>query len=369
VIFLVSSALSLKIAHKVHSGQDDLTRLATLESRVAALMNQWINNNVVNSTYGRYNPDGVNIFNYMYKDAIVYPDIFNALESNIIQKSGAPVGWDQTSNAQTVWNLKRILRIGNTLQSNANGLQVNIPAGYDVLWIRVLGDRWETFRVSPSSPTASANFTDWTEYYAAGYRNLNGISPDGSAPDSQWNIHQWIPIPIRQQGSMWVYSDRNSDCWISGIAFGKNLWNHAMNPAVAYLWKLNPQYGEITWVSENWNNDQVGKFEQNSNTEVSVPVVFSGKDKIIYLVEHNNNWLGSQHGRVFVNGQEVERFRTSYDNPFSTHHNSKIYNRYMATRIPKSLIKQGDRFVRLRIDMIPCNNHLHFREIGTHDYI
>jgi len=41
----------------------------------------------------------------------------------------------------------------------------------------------------------------------------------------------------------------------------------------------------------------------------------------------------------------------------------------MATKIPASLIGQTDKFVRLKIDMTGSNHHIHFREIGTHDYI
>jgi len=78
--------------------------------------------------------------------------------------------------------------------------------------------------------------------------------------------------------------------------------------------------------------------------------------------------MGTQHGNVFINGQPVERFRTTYSNPFATHWNSKIYERYMATRIPANLIQATDKFVRLKIDMTNSNNHIHFREIGTHDY-
>jgi len=374
VLLLVCTLYCAEMTDKkieTQQNNDTSAKISQLEAKLAALTSQL---NSVSPT-ARYAPDGANLFNYMYREAQIYQDIFGCLNSNIISplstvaNSRVPTGWDDTSYSQTLWNNRRILRIGtaNQVQSNGNGLLVNIPSGYDVLWIRVLNERWTTFRVAYTS--AQANFAqDVNEVYAAGYRKLNGIAPDGAGPDSQWDLHQWFPIPIRQQGSLTLYTDKNSDPWISGIAFGKNLWNHAMNSAVAFLWKLNPADGEITWVGENWNNDQLAKFEQNSNTEVSVPVVFSGKDKLVYLVEHNNNWVGVQHGRVYVNGQEVERLRTTYRNPFATHFNSKFYNRYIATRIPANLIQQGDRFIKLRIDMTPCNHHIHFREIGTHDY-
>jgi hypothetical protein len=43
--------------------------------------------------------------------------------------------------------------------------------------------------------------------------------------------------------------------WISGIAFGKNLWNHASNSAFAYEKAMNG--GDQTESTENmyWNGD------------------------------------------------------------------------------------------------------------------
>lgn len=75
------------------------------------------------------------------------------------------------------------------------------------------------------------------------------------------------------------------------------------------------------------------------------------------------------HGRVRVNGQTVERFRTSWINPFASHFNSKLYDRYMATYVPANLIRASDRFITVTIDMTEANHHIHFREIGTHDVL
>jgi hypothetical protein len=100
-----------------------------------------------------------------------------------------------------------------------------------------------------------------------------------------------------------------------------------------------------------------------------VPVVPSGNDKLVYIIEYNNNWVGTQHTSVTANGTAIERFKTTYSNPFATHNNSKQYCRYIAARIPSNLIKPTDTFVTLSINMSDNDNIIFFREIGTHDYL
>lgn len=76
------------------------------------------------------------------------------------------------------------------------------------------------------------------------------------------------------------------------------------------------------------------------------------------------------HGTLTINGREAERFMTSFvNNPFAAHLNSKIYSRYLGTRVPADWIKDTDNFLTVKIDMTNANNQFWFREIGTHDYM
>ena len=313
----------------------------------------------------KFTNDGVNLFNYMYREAVVYQDIFAAYQTRVFEKRGAAAGWDETSysTSSTLWYGRKILKIGAGVQaSNANGITVHVPSGYNVLWLRVLSDRWETFRVM------SAVYTETQQaIYAGGWRNLNEISPDGGSADGYNTFHTWVPIPLYFSGDYWVFSDANSDDWISGIAFGKNLWNHAMNSAVAYFWALNGGSG-VTWHSV-WNNDVLAYLNAGVISQLYVPVVPSGKNKLLYFVEHNNNWVGTMHGSVKVNNYDNERLRTSYHNPFATHHSSKIYQRYVAALVPASVIPSGSKFLKVEIDLTFSDTNFHFREVGTHDYI
>ncbi len=44
-------------------------------------------------------------------------------------------------------------------------------------------------------------------------------------------------MPLRKSGNYIIYPGIES--WISGIAFGKNLWGHAKNSAYAFIWAVN----------------------------------------------------------------------------------------------------------------------------------
>jgi hypothetical protein len=301
--------------------------------------------------------------NYLYKDAIIHQDIYAALSRGIIEKVGTPAGWNDN---YPVWNKRNILNIGVGVQGNGQGLKINVPEGFDVLWVRVLNDRWTTFRIT--GDTQSGQDQGEPEKYACGHRNLNEYSPDGAAPDSFHTVHMWCQMPVRfnaMNGTM-LYSGINSDSWISGIAFGKNLWGHVRNSAVAYHWQLNGG-DALRWHTHNWNNDQLASLDAGAFRTMRVPVVPNGKDKMLYFVEHNNNWIGVMHGEVWVGENKVGRFRTTYQNAFATHYNSKQYCRYIAVLVRKEIIDANAKFLDLRVDMSMSDHHIHIREAGTHD--
>ena len=46
-------------------------------------------------------------------------------------------------------------------------------------------------------------------------------------------------MPLRVAGQYYLSSYIDSDSWITGIAFGKNIWNHASNSAYNYYRAFN----------------------------------------------------------------------------------------------------------------------------------
>ncbi|MHC5824638.1 MAG: hypothetical protein ACYT04_54540, partial [Nostoc sp.] len=89
------------------------------------------------------------------------------------------------------------------------------------------------------------------------------------------------------------------------------------------------------------------------------------------MVEHGSDWNGCMHTGITVNDKPIERFLSTYDNPFARHWNSKSFNRYIAACIPADLIPQPRHettpYIKVKIDMSKQNRGLHFREMGTHD--
>jgi len=262
---------------------------------------------------------------------------------------------------------------------DGNGAELVIPEGYDTAWVRVLGDRWTRIK---------AYFLDGGQeqlgHWIGGWRAANCYCPDGSLSDGNESAnaqdgihyHQWVPIPARRSGRLALITKKvgntegtNNHFWLSGVAFSKNPWAHAVQSAVGYHWAVNG--GDRTTWAENWqkwNNDSLTKIDAKTNWHLRVPVVPSDGDKLLYLVEHNNNWNGCMHRGITVNGTPIERFTATYDNPFARHWNSKIYERYIAARIPASLIKANDYHLSIRIDLTKqANQGIHVREIGTHN--
>jgi len=256
-----------------------------------------------------------------------------------------------------------MINIGTNPQSNGNGLKTTIPEGYNVLWLRVSNHVWHVLRVMYLDGQ-----NEEIGKFVCGKRYLNEYSPDGTLSDSYAQQHMWCHIPVFRSGALAIYSDRNTDGWISGIAFGKNLWNHAKNSALAFYWAVNGGTA-IEWSDDTWNNDVLGKIPSGKTSELIVPIVNSGKDKLFYIIEHNSNWNGVMHSNIYVEGKLIERFRSTYDTPFSRHYNSKLYQRYVAARIPKDLIPQEKRFISIKIEMTSQDNNINIREVGTHDYI
>ena len=321
--------------------------------------------------------------NYMYppQDAIIYNDIFEPFKNNILSKSiaGNPAfpklnGWDDSS-FKTIrseepknWNERQLLKIGNK-NPWPNGLRVNVPVGKNVIWIMVLSDRWESFQVYTESGVSLSNF-------ASGFRVSNRIYPNNTPSDLN-SFFQWMPIPVPGPGSYVICGGNNAnnkgtDCWISGLAFSSNPWNHAMNSAVAYHWAVNggtptsliPDSDPIVE-----NRDQLSTLAVGKVYTLVVPIIKSGKNKLLYFVLNGPN--SGKDCKITVNDQPIKFNLSDATNApyFAKYYESQPFNSYVATVISDSIIQTDARFLKVVVDLTGMSANINFREIGTIDVL
>ncbi len=314
----------------------------------------------INIATALYNKRANFLFNP--EDAIIYQNVFDAVGNGTISKSGNGAGWDDTSHKSNLWNGYPILRLGSK-NDFPNGAKVKVPEGKSMIWIRLLNERWNSWQIYDNNGGNLGNFT-------AGYRKLNPLSPDGGTGDAYWNLHIWLPIPVPGPGDYVIcpgnkINKDGADGWISGLALTSNPWNLAVNAAISYHWPVNGG-DALEWETHDWHNDHLARIMQGKVTTLVVPIVPSGKNKLLYFVEHNNDWNGLMHKSISIDNTPIDRLRTTWDHPLARHVNSKFYSRFAATIIPENLTR-GKRFVNVKIDMTGCNHNIYIREIGTVD--
>jgi hypothetical protein len=124
----------------------------------------------------------------------------------------------------------------------------------------------------------------------------------------------------------------------------------------------------------DYENHRIQKFAQGGLV-LQVPVIPNGRDKLLYLVnaprlrenDEGSYDNGLQFTALRVNGQPVERFLATYDNPFAHFWNSRPGCNYNAALIPAERIPADARFLSVEIDLSRQFDDIKFREVGTHD--
>ncbi len=312
------------------------------------------------------NTTSTRLNDYMYfpEDAIIYQNIFEALNDGVIAKSGNPGGWNDGSYKTQLWNNKNLLHIGGK-NPFPNGLLVNVPDKKSVIWISVLNDRWESFEVYTSDGKSIGNYT-------SGFRITNRMNPDNTFNLIHPSAHTWMPIPVPGPGKYVICggnkkNDAGNDCWISGIAFSSNPWAHAMNSAVAYHWLVNDGSPNPTWVNSNERGDHQARLDRGKTYVLNVPVVKSSKDKLLYFVLNDSQ----TDCKITVNDKPVGKLSRVDNNPFARFFNNVILsnqyiNRFVATKVPNDFIPSSG-FLKVVVDLTGLNTDINFREIGTID--
>ena len=320
----------------------------------------------------------------------IYQDIFAAEKAGVITKSNdlPNASYDNTTwKAKGSYYWREAIRYG-VGKEDKGGAIITLPSGYDTVWVRI-ANAGEWHIVNAQFSTDGKVFRDlgnWT----TGFRRGNNYCPDGSLGDSSSVYHHWLPIPVGNSGQVkLVHKGGSSWFMLSGVAFSKNPWGHAVQSGYGYHDTAAVNQGDAcSWSSDNWNGDILFFFDNFATYDIRVPVVPSERDKLLYLIGHNDNWNSCLHTGLSLKigdaYQPIERFLATYDNPFARHWNSKSYNRYLAARIPADMIVKAlkltdpnDRMTQLisiKVDLTlqgevskDFEDRIYFREIGTHD--
>jgi hypothetical protein len=321
------------------------------------------------------------IYSIKPTDYVVYNDIFDALTKKIIEKSGVPDLWDEKSFVSKPWpdtgtRRYKILDIG-VGKTPDDGIGVKVPQGMSVIWLRVLNDRWTALTVK-GNPVNIINTT--------GYRSTIKMKPDGAEDGGV--LHRWVPYAVPGEGTYYVSGTNNGRYkymgnWISGVGFSTNPYNHAMSSGFTYYHGRNGGSG-IESAGSSWpgsdgtatdGGDNVAYIPAGGKTaKLMVPVVNSGADKMLYLLDTGQQHVSAyvRQCKVTVNGTLVDSF-FPHDNVFSRYYNSRQNLSYLGTRIPTDLIKAEKSSVTLLTVEIDASamsgiDHVYFREVGTHDY-
>lgn len=323
----------------------------------------------------------INDYMYLSNQCEIWSDLKPRINKEIITKNTT----FEMKHDVNKWNGKHIYTTTtrNQRQTNGTGIEITVPkppAGsyydYTVLWVQTLNDRWSDFKVYNNSPYNTFG------KFSTGLRRLNNISPDGAIHNERWDLFEWYPVPIKLNSDRKIMISNfraGSDTWFSGFAFSTNPWNHCRISGLSLHWQTNKDPESdidgtnpaLVWDNNAWNGDPLIRFPPNTQPVFQIPFVNSDKDKIFYVIEHNNNWgpgiISVSIQKTDNTYQDIGGLYTTFNNPFSRHFNSKIYQRYYGVIIPKNLLPTNKNFITIRVST-PDGNPFYVREVGTHDY-
>jgi len=279
------------------------------------------------------------------------------------------------------------------------GIEIAIPSNCNVLWLLSLADRFVAFKICNLDNTVYGIYS--------GGKN-NGNNAGGTVSSLINNNYSWIQIPLywlnndtpQAQRKVRLYNylnkyptlDYNIDVfYYSKIAFSSNPWNHVLITAEMVIYDTNSttyipidsskavytttfikRSNEI-YYDPNYTNSGIFRPNQDTNVKVRIPIIKSGKNKILYFISINRSYNFDVLQVSLVNLDssltQLPNLKSSFSNPFATHYNSKMTNSYRATIISNSLIipdSFGRTFITINI-FLPFGSDFYIREFGTHD--
>lgn len=268
---------------------------------------------------------------------VIWEDLFNKVEGNVTnpqiiakndtmdllwQIGGTNKKYPVISGAEAAAkNLYRNEK-GNTKQQLGTGIEIKLPekpsemeGDFSVLWVQVLGDRINSFRVYEYDFSTNRLIKDFGSHITASAsavstistkRMLNTISPDGTRNYSLiadgLERFVWWPVPIDLTGNtsrkLMITGNMHPSTDITqihytGLAFSKNPWNHCPVNHLSLYWNANTDtasnYNPGIEFRNNTGDYYYSIFKNNITINFKIPFVNSKKDKVFYIIECNKN--------------------------------------------------------------------------------
>lgn len=302
---------------------------------------------------------------------LVYENVYEAVTDGVMYEYGRAWLNKTTYTGTNYWNGALILDLGSpTVGGNAwSGAQaaVKVPAGYDMVWVRVLnggnGENHFDMLFDPSSTTgAPSYFADYGGWYAGGMTSSR-ISPYNSAhaTNADEQQHVWLPFHLhsRAGGTAYIlgrtHSFSDPGYWVSGLAFTTNLWGYTQFTAISALRNIhNGTVGGTSADSPGWWGQEYGhQFARVAGTGSTNPIIsrmtvanVTGGDKVLHVVGFGDNSYRPVPP-LFVNGTKVDQIAAAMD-PFVMQ--CHLGNTYLGVRsfyIPAALAYQNNRYMKL----------------------
>ena len=298
----------------------------------------------------------------LFSDAIIYENPFDALNHSgntgrPVSKLGSP-SWDEAQFKNSMWNSKNMFEYGRATESDGNGMEIDVPDGFDTIWIRTTGDTYQAIKAYSLEDSHQ-----YGVFCTENGRIRNNIDPSGANPWNFWNKHFWQPIPVRSGDRVAVVAVSGGAIanWCCGLGFSKNNHNWTFQNAfhVANNGSETANHGGV------YQNDVFYYLAENTNVHLKIPVIPDGEDKILYFEMINDDWNNGVHKEVVVNGTVIEKLRKNFINPIATLKNSKAFAYYLGAVVPSELITSN--FLDVQINTQYISGAFSFREAGTHN--
>ena len=261
----------------------------------------------------------------IYGDSIIFENMLNAIATPAIFSQAA-------GSTNQIYQGATVLTTSGTGYNNTAGVgghTITVPAGFNQILVRVLGDRDSAIELD------KFNGVSWTTVGRRQYYRASGISKTTSPTGSfaKFTINRdyhvaWLPLycPDSLGGTYMIRFTNNNPSpviasssagdgkWMSGFAITKNNKGLAYSQSLEVHWRshgnVTPLLNGATWGNQPTYNSYDGNsliynnYATNSFCDFPLPQIPNGKDKLFWMILYGGAEYSAPKS-LRVNNQEV----------------------------------------------------------------